>query len=64
MNTRQIKEVKINFDKSWDPQKSHIILRYDPNSKLGFSVTAVAVDAEPKITNFDEANEILKKFKL
>jgi hypothetical protein len=64
MNTRQIKELKINFNKSWDPQKCDILLKYDPKSKMGFSVSIVAVDSEPKVTSLEEANEILKKFKL
>jgi hypothetical protein len=65
MNTRDIKEIKINFNnKSWDPQKSNILLKYDPKSKMGFSVSIISVDSEPKITSLDEANEILKKFKL
>lgn len=64
MNTREIKEVKINFSKSWDPQKCDVLLKYDPKSKIGFSVSIVSIDSEPKITSLDEANEILKKFKL
>jgi hypothetical protein len=64
MNTREIKEVKINFSKSWDPQKHNILLKYDPKSKMGFSVSIVSIDVEPKITSLDEANELLKKFKL
>jgi hypothetical protein len=64
MNKRQIKEVRINFNKSWDPQKYDVVLKYDPVSNTGFSVDIVSVDYEPKITNFSEANKILKKFKL
>jgi hypothetical protein len=65
MNTRDIKEIKINFNnKSWDPQKHNILLKYDPKSKMGFSVSIISVDSEPKITSLDEANEVLKKFKL
>jgi len=63
MNKRQIKEVRINFNKSWDPQKYDVVLKYDPVSNTGFSIDIVSVDSEPKITNFSEANEILKKFK-
>jgi hypothetical protein len=63
MNKRQIKEVRINFNKSWDPQKYDVVLKYDPVSNTGFSIDIVSVDYEPKITNFSEANEILKKFK-
>jgi hypothetical protein len=64
MNKRQIKEVRINFNKSWDPQKYDVVLKYDPVSNTGFSVDIVSGDYEPKITNFSEANKILKKFKL
>jgi hypothetical protein len=31
---------------------------------MGFSVSIISVDSEPKITSLDEANEVLKKFKL
>jgi hypothetical protein len=65
MNTTQIKNVNIKFNNGvWNPKTHHILLKYNPNSELGFGVIVVPVDYEAPIEDLSMANEILKKFKI
>ena len=64
MNTTNIKDIKINFNKgSWDPRQQSIVLRYDANSKMGFCVKLVPVYQENNLVeNTEEAKQLLRKF--
>ena len=65
MNKEALKTVNIKFhDGVWNPKKHSIILEYDAKSATGFIIKLVDVDYETPITQFNEANEVLKKFTL
>ena len=64
-NKTQIKDINIKFgNKLWNPQTHNILLSYDPNCNTGFSVKIVAVYDTPPITNLNEAEEVLQKFRI
>ena len=64
MNTTNIKDIKINFNKgSWDPRQQSIILSYDSTSKMGFCVKLVPVYQETNlIEDTEQAKQMLRKF--
>ena len=64
MNTKNIKDIKINFNKgSWDPRQQSILLSYDPDSKMGFCVKLVPVYQEDTpIEDTEQAKQMLRKF--
>jgi hypothetical protein len=63
MNTTNIKDVNINFNKGWDPRHQSIILSYDANSKIGFCVKMIPVYQDDSvIEDTEQANQILRKF--
>lgn len=64
MNTTNIKDININFNKgSWDPRQQTIVLSYDANSKIGFRIKLVPVYQEDSpIENTEQAKQMLRKF--
>lgn len=64
MNTTNIKDIKINFNKgSWDPRQQSIILSYDSTSKMGFCVKLVPVYQETNLVeDTEQAKQMLRKF--
>jgi hypothetical protein len=64
MMLNKIKNVNIQFHGQWNPKTHQVILKYDPRSNLGFSVSMVSINEEPPINNFDLANKALEKFRI
>ena len=65
MDTKNLKEIKINFNKgTWNPELHSIILEYNAKSPTGFSVRMVDVYTEPPINNLELAEKTLRKYKL
>ena len=64
MNTTNIKDININFNKgSWDPRQQTIVLSYDATSKIGFRIKLVPVYQEDSpIVNTEQAKQMLRKF--
>jgi hypothetical protein len=63
MDTKNLKEVKINFNKgTWNPTTHSILLEYDSKSPIGFKMKLVNVYDECAITDVELAKTFLSKF--
>lgn len=65
LNYKKIKDIKISFNKdSWDAEAYSILIALNTLTKK-FDIKLIRVsNREKEITDFKEANNILKQFKL
>jgi hypothetical protein len=65
MNINKLKNININFNKSfWNPQIHTIMLKYNSKSPTGFDMEMIKVYDEPESKDLILANDVLKKYKL
>lgn len=64
-NHTQIKNININMNKSyWNPETHNMVLAYDANSAVKFSIKMIKVDTEESITDLSDADKLLQQFRI
>ena len=64
-NHTQIKTININMNAAcWNPETHNILLAYDANSSVKFSIKMIKIDSEELITDLSIADTVLKQFRI